>query len=402
MESLRKANQSVTPFGVYQNTTAKPPDDKCIIPFYQGTAIVVINLLLVLVGTFGNFLIIFAVLKTPRLRQRVSNFLLLSLAVADLMVTMCAQPLHATSMCFKTFRHYCIAEIDFAYDVIGNFSFFCSIFHLSAISIDRALAATKPYTHQDIMKKRGLKIMLCTCWGSAVVFVCVRVPLASAMMLSIAMIFFNYAIIIISYVVILYKITRDKVRSDDSAATLSCKAKRDARMEKRVSGTISIVILIFSICCLPLVGFYLSVKSAVIRNIGSVVYMWIRTLALSNSSMNFIVYSFRIYHFRVAYLKMLRNILQKPRELLGMPNYVTSLGLSHESKISVKMDEKSRTDMTIEAGGVQSAIISKIQSNSGTDSTGSHGKEPAIQGQGKVACHDTLQPYSIPGHINCE
>ncbi|KAK3755933.1 hypothetical protein QZH41_007823 [Actinostola sp. cb2023] len=332
MEQFIDANWSST-YTIYQNTTlttAKPPDDKCIIPFYQGTAIVVINLLLVLVGTFGNFMIIFAVLKTPRLRQRVSNFLLLSLAVADLMVTMCAQPLHATSMCFKTFNHYCIAEVDFAYDIAGNFSFFCSVFHLSAISIDRALVVTKPHQHHNMMARKGLKIMLCTCWGSAAAFVCLRVPLPSTLMLSVALIVLNYVIIIISYAVILYEITHQKI-NEDPTAPMSRVVTRDARMERRVAGTIGIIILFFSLCCLPLLGFYITVKKAVIRDIGSVTYMWIRTLALSNSSMNFIVYSFRIHNFRVAYLKMLGNILQKPRKLFGISK-PSSFGASTLSK----------------------------------------------------------------------
>jgi len=373
---------------VSTTTTSKPANDKCNIEFYEGTAIIVINLVLILVGTCGNFLIIFAVLKTPRLRQRASNFLLLSLAIADLLVTMCAQPLHAISMCFKTYGHYCVPEIDFAYDVTGNFSFFCSIFHLSAVSIDRALSALKPHTHQEMMKKKGLKIMLVTCWVSAVVFVCVRVPLAEAMLLSIALIFLNYGIIIVTYIVILYQITRDKVKSDDSAAN-SRKSSRDTRMEKRVSGTILIVIFFFSICALPLVGFYLSVRSAVLRNIGSVVYMWIRTLALSNSSMNFIVYSYRISHFRVAYLRILRNILRKPRQILGLPNIPTSL---QESKHTDTFEQRSRTDTVAETPKMRNITVSSVVSENTNGKIG----ERNIANTGDEAA----AAYTIPGQLN--
>lgn len=373
-----------TPF--FQGTTPKPTSDKCIIDFYEGTAIIVINFFLVVIGSCGNLLIVLAVLKTPRLRQRPSNFLLLSLAVADLLVTMCAQPLHAISMCFKTYKHYCVDEIDFIYDVTGNFSFFCSIFHLSAVSIDRALAATKPHTHQDIMKKKGLKIMLATCWCSAVVFVCLRVPLPEAMMLSIALIFFNYAIIIIAYIVILYQIFHgEKVKSDDSAAQ-GRKAARDLRMEKRVSGTILIVILFFSICALPLVGFYLSVRSAVLRDIGSLVYMWIRTLALSNSSMNFIVYSLRINHFRAAYLRILRNISRKPRALLGLSNYPTGL----QDSVTDTADQRSRTDTGKDP--MKMTVVSRLSPENNQNMKG--------QNVGQVEA-STADPYAIPGQINC-
>lgn len=71
------------------NTTF-PVDSK--MDLYQRIIIVVINLILALIGTFGNFLIITAVVKTPQLRQKPSNNLLLSLAVADMIVTMVSQP----------------------------------------------------------------------------------------------------------------------------------------------------------------------------------------------------------------------------------------------------------------------------------------------------------------------
>ena len=71
--------------------------------FIQGTVNAVANYLLAITGTFGNCLVIFAILRTPQLRQRVSNFLLLSLAVSDLLVTVVSQPLFATFMSLRTF-----------------------------------------------------------------------------------------------------------------------------------------------------------------------------------------------------------------------------------------------------------------------------------------------------------
>lgn len=299
-------------FAYSDNSTTTPGENRCVLPLAHGLPIVCINYLLVFVGTFGNFLIILAVLNTPKLRNKISNFLLLSLAVADLFVTMCAQPLHATSVAFTTFGHFCVEEIDYAYDIAGNFSCFCSLFHLASISVDRALVVSKPHQHHSIMKKFGLRTMLGVCWGTAILFVCLRVPFPSTLMLSIALIVFNYMIIIISYAQILNQIRKEKVNSKDPAAVLS-PASRDARMEKRVAGTIAIIIIFFSLCWFPLLGFYSTVKNAVLRDLGGVTYMWIRTLVLSNSSMNFIVYSCRIDHFRIAYLRIINRAFHNPR-----------------------------------------------------------------------------------------
>jgi len=185
MEQFNATNRSRLVFTIYENTTSVVAVDECVvIPFIQGTALVVVNLLLVLVGTFGNLLIIFAVLDTPQLRQRKSNFLLLSLAVADLMVTMCTQPLLVISLAFNTFAHRCIPDVDLAYRCASSFSCSSSAFHLAAISIDRAISAVKPHQHRDIIAKNGLKIMLCTCWGTATVLVSLYGPFPSTIRLA--------------------------------------------------------------------------------------------------------------------------------------------------------------------------------------------------------------------------
>ncbi|XP_031565124.1 galanin receptor type 2-like [Actinia tenebrosa] len=329
-------NSTTSPPGSTQDTTAD--EDRCIMPFVHGIPIVIINSTLVFVGTFGNFLIISSVLSTHRLRRRISNFLLVSLAFADLFVTICAQPLHATSVAFKTFRNCCVVNVDWAYDVTVNFSLFCSLFHLSAISIDRALVVTKPHKHQEIMKKYGLRTMLIACWGMALVFVCIRVPFRSTLMLSIALIVFNFLFILICYTVILYQLTREKVNSNDPAAAMSS-ASRDARTEKRVAGTIAIIIFFFSLCWFPLLGFYISVGKAVLRELGGVTYMWIRTAVLSNSSMNFIVYSWRIDIFRKAYLKTVNKMLHRPRQFFRIAKLNASVGLSQVSKDNDKVME---------------------------------------------------------------
>lgn len=344
-------------------STPIPVDDKCLTPFGQGIAIIVINLVLVVLGTCGNFLIIFAVLKTPRLRKRVSNFLLLSLAVADLLVTLLAQPLNSISMSFKTIEHRCIPEVDFAYDIAGNFSFFCSVFHLSAISIDRALVVTKPHQHQEMMSKKGLKIMLFVCWGSAVTFVCLRVPFASTLMLSVAVIVANYIIISVSYSVILYHITHEK--PIDPLAPESRATSRDALMERRVAGTISIIILFFSICSLPLLAVYITAKKGVLRNMGSISYMWARTLALSNSSMNFIVYSFRIHHFRTAYLKILRRVCLEPRQLFS--NKPTSSCGSTLSRNKTIMELGCPTEVRTSSYNLKNTNTARLSSSSKED-----------------------------------
>jgi len=314
--------------------------NKCVFPIEHGIPIVIINIIFSIFGTVGNFLIIMVVWKTPKLR-RVSNFLLLSLAVADLLVTIIAQPMQVTTVAAKTFGHFCIPQVDFTYDIMANFSCSCSLFHLAAISIDRAIVIAKPHDYQSIMAKKGVRAMIGGCWGIALLFVSLRVPFPETLILSVAMIFISYFTITVSYTIILFQITREKV-SRHMHDGCSPNVSRNARMERRVAGTIAIVILVFSICWFPLVGFYVSMKEGLLRTLAGIPYMWIRTILLLNSSMNFLIYSFRIDHFRSAYKRMVCKWIQRSRAWLASKSSGTTSplgGTLSSSKYSASIDQ---------------------------------------------------------------
>ena len=59
----------------------------CSLPITHGVPLIATNAVVSLMGTFGNLLVCVAVATSPRLR-RSSNYLLASLAIADLIVTM--------------------------------------------------------------------------------------------------------------------------------------------------------------------------------------------------------------------------------------------------------------------------------------------------------------------------
>ena len=73
-------------------------------------------------------------------------------------------------------------------------------------------------------------------------------------------------------------------------------------VERRVTVTIAIVVVIFTICWFPL----LYLRSAFAEENFGVTYNWARTLALTNSTLNPWIYCFRIAEFRQAYRELLR------------------------------------------------------------------------------------------------
>ena len=127
-------------------------------------ATIVIGIILSLVILFtliGNCLVVTAVARFQRLRS-VTNFFVVSLAVADLTVAILVMPY---SLLFEVFGEWKFGWI-FCYFWISCDVTCCtaSILHLCVISLDRYLAITQPLTYKTKMSKRRAILMICGVW----------------------------------------------------------------------------------------------------------------------------------------------------------------------------------------------------------------------------------------------
>lgn len=280
----------------------------CSIPVSHGIAIMTVNSLAAVIGTFGNFLVFTAVLYTsPRLR-RCSNYLLVSLAVADLIVTMMCAPLVAAIIGKKALAGDCAPTLELAYVVTSNLSCSASVMHLAAISVDRFLAVIFPLRHGRIMRNYGLKTMLIVVWGVAFIFASLRVPfLKETSYMVFVMFVISYSLIIGCYLSIMVFLVKEKKRK--SALRERPSVVVNSEIERRVAFTLAIVIGVFTVCWLPMIVVFFAAGKSLVKMHGTA-YMWIRTLALSNSAMNFLIYSARIRDFRDAYALICRKILR--------------------------------------------------------------------------------------------
>ena len=262
-------------------------------------------------GTFGNFLVCIAVLYTsPRLR-RCSNYLLVSLAIADLIVTMVCEPLVVGIVAKKTFFNDCAPNLELAYVVSSNFSCSASVMHLAAISVDRFLAVIFPLRHGRIMKTHGLKVMLIVVWGVATVFASLRVPfLKETAYMVVAMFIISYVLVIgcyLSITISVFLLRRRKKQASTQGRTVRISVSSKA--ERRFASTLAIVIGVFTACWFPMIVVFFAAGKSLVKMYGTA-YMWIRTLALLNSAMNFLIYSARIRDFRDSYALICRKILR--------------------------------------------------------------------------------------------
>lgn len=288
-------------------TTSASAIEDCSLPLAHGIAIMMTNSLAAMVGTFGNILVCIAVLTSPHLR-RCSNFLLVSLAIADLIVTMVCEPLVVAIVGKRALIHDCASNLELAYVVSSNLSCAASVMHLAAISVDRFLAVIYPLRYGRITKNYGqMKTMLIVVWGVPIIFASFRVPfLKETSYLVFVMFVVSYGLIIVSYVSIVIFLVKEKKRKQKLRARPSVEV--NSKIERRVAGTLAIVIGVFTVCWLPMIVVFFSAGKSLVKMHGTA-YMWIRSLALSNSAMNFIIYSARIRDFRDAYALICRKIL---------------------------------------------------------------------------------------------
>lgn len=270
--------------------------DDCLLPVSHIIALIPINILSSVVGTIGNSLVI-ATVYTNKSLQIIPNFWLASMAVADLMVTALGQPLLIAFWGLHVNRE-CNEPVSETFRVVGNMSCSASVLHLCFISIDRCLVIVRPVQSKAIRTLKRFKLALLIAWIVPVIYGVLRMSVIkkATSYFTVIAAAICYLTIICCYTLIIFKVwNRDVVHGHarQSASQL---------VERRVTVTVAIVVIVFTICWIPLM--YL--RSAYAQSNVGVAYNWARTLALSNSAMNPWIYCLRMEAFLTNYKRLLK------------------------------------------------------------------------------------------------
>lgn len=121
---------------------------------------------IILASIFGNLLVIVSVMRHRKLRV-ITNYYVISLALADMLVAMFAMTFNASVQIYGEWLFgYFMCDVWNSMDVYFSTS---SILHLCCISVDRYYAIVKPLKYTLKMTKKVVALMILNTWISPAV-----------------------------------------------------------------------------------------------------------------------------------------------------------------------------------------------------------------------------------------
>ncbi|XP_019867648.1 octopamine receptor beta-2R [Aethina tumida] len=118
---------------------------------------------IIIISIFGNLLVIVSVMRHRKLRI-ITNYYVISLALADMLVAMFAMTFNFSVQIFDEWLFS-----DFMCDVWNSLDVYfstASILHLCCISVDRYYAIVKPLKYMQTMTKKVVALMILNTWTS--------------------------------------------------------------------------------------------------------------------------------------------------------------------------------------------------------------------------------------------
>ncbi|XP_034017792.1 trace amine-associated receptor 1-like [Thalassophryne amazonica] len=264
--------------------------------------------LLSAVTVCGNLLVIIAVIYFKQLHTP-TNYLIVSLAAADLQVGVLVFPL---SMVFTV--TLCLHNEDVFCKVRGSFDISlstCSILNLCCISIDRYHAVCQPLTYRMKINNGVVVVMMVVCWGlSALIGISVitaglhnemceekcLIDVLMANTIGPILSFYLPVIIMLCIYLKIFLVALKQARSiqnTKSGATVS-------KMERKATKTLAVVMGVFLLCWTP---FFLCITFHQVsqNSVPVPVIETLNWLTLSNSTLNPFIYAFFYSWFRSAF-----------------------------------------------------------------------------------------------------
>ena len=262
----------------------------------------ILNAPLMLACVTGNSLILAAILRTPSLRSP-STIFMCSLAISDLLVGIMVQPVY---IAYELKQE---PPLTFAIKVLFIFTGVVSLCTMTAISVDRFMALQFHLRYQCLMTEKramytslslwffGILLSFLTLWNITTMFALLAVGIAICIFIST----FSYTRI--------YLIVRQhqfQIRAQQQALQLPMNLVRTKR--SAISTFIYYICMILCYC--PMLSF-MSIVAICPSLSGLMVWKVGNTFVFMNSSINPILFCWRLRELRRAVIKLVR-----PRQII--------------------------------------------------------------------------------------
>ncbi|KAI5713593.1 octopamine receptor beta-1R-like [Diaphorina citri] len=145
----------------FSNTSLFPTNSTIHIHIFPFIIKGMLMCFIIITAILGNLLVIISVIKHRKLRI-ITNYFVVSLAFADLLVALCVMPFNAiVSLTDEWYFGYFMCDVWNSFDVYFSTA---SILHLCCISVDRYYAIVKPLQYPIIMNQNTVLLMLSNVW----------------------------------------------------------------------------------------------------------------------------------------------------------------------------------------------------------------------------------------------
>lgn len=272
----------------------------------EATFLASMNLLFSLCGIFGNVLVFIVVARNRQLHT-VTNMFITSLALADLLVCLVAQPMYVIFLFgLPPNPAYGNTRKTFSY-----VSVLASISNLAAITIDRYIAIVSPMQYQLRANFKSASALLCIIW---VVSLGLGIPSGVERAVQHITVYYIIALvlIIVPIYVRIYIIARRQARViARQVGHIEKDVKNKGERENIAAKTIGNVLGVFIVCWLPMIVipmiYRYSMNSRSVRR----AFKWAQTVALCSSAVNPVIYSLKTQIFKKELKKFYRIALRR-------------------------------------------------------------------------------------------
>ena len=255
-------------------------------------------------------------LRKPLTIPRAVKTLLMSLAVADLGVGLLVQPLYVAYLVMLKQENTQNSTFEIVSDLWGNTAYFftyASFFGVVALAADRFLAIHLHLRYQELVTHRRVLAVVIFIWIlSAILTILIeRTPNVEAFIvitvdslcyLTTAWFYFKI------YLTVRHHSDQIHVLQEQLAQNNGTDMGNAERERKAAVGTFYVYV-VFLICCLPLTSCMIIYQSIGPHTVLTNLELYTEMLTYLNSSLNPLIYSWKMKHVRHAIMEILRNIL---------------------------------------------------------------------------------------------